>query len=227
MATSLLRSEALTLIRAKVRDSSATNPGLADATYNLLIEEARQFYASVFPEQAHKRLGFTTTISGGNLVSITITTGNIEPRNINMTVLETAAGPYRPLTPIMDLATILKKQDEDQVLAEPRESYAERSALSDTIFNVYLYPVPDNVYTISVFGTFEPALLTGNSDPLLFGFHGSRVIANLAAIEACNMLGRPVEFTQALMAKLPEKLQTRMAEAVSYTHLTLPTNREV
>lgn len=215
MADSLIRSEARTLARLRIRDTSTVNPGISDASLNLLIEDARQFYAAMYPEQMTRSLGDFNTVDGTNPMQVTITAGSVMPREISSvyyTELSVTPNTHKPLRfapTLEDLrAELFSLTGRDQ----PKSVFAVRSSGSDNVFDLYMSPTPDDAYTLNVWGRFEPPLLTGDSDKLLFGFHGSRVIARIAALSAARVIGLPEDFVRGIEAELPDRVATRVRE---------------
>lgn len=220
MATSLTRSEARALGRLRVRDTSTVNPGISDANWNLLIEQARQFYAALHPEQFTRNLGTFPCTQSAISFQATISAGNVEWRAITSAFLQDDSGTptlYTPLRFSESLEDILKLQADDNTEATPDRLLILRSNGSDTVLDIYLYPIPDLTYDIQLWGYFEPALLTGDSDPLLFGFHGSRTVAMIAALTAARILGRPEDFVRGIAEELPDRVATRAIEDARYT----------
>lgn len=218
MATSLTRSEARALARLRIRDTSTVNPGISDANLNLLIEEARQFYASLFPEQFVRNLGTFASTASQIAFQATIAAGNVEWREITSVYLVGSATPttYRPMRFANALEEILEAQRLDPAEDEPRDVLVMRSNGSDTVLDVFTWPIPDAIYSFQIWGRYEPALLTADGDALLFGFHGSRVVARIAALTAARVIGRPEDFVRGIEAELPDRVATRLREDLHF-----------
>lgn len=216
---SLSRTEARALCRLRFRDTSTVNPGITDANLNLLIEEARQFYSALYPDQIARELGTYNTIAHASSLQITVSNDNVLPREITSAYLVDAAPTPDLFTPLRfadSLESMLAKQVDDNIEAAPKEVIALRALGSDAVFDIYFYPIPDAVYQISLWGSFEPTLMTADTDKLLFGFHGSRTIVKIAAATAAAIIGRPPEFVQGILAELPDRVATRMREDLGY-----------
>lgn len=214
MANSLLRSEARTYARTLVRDTSTANPGLSDATYNLLIAEARSEYAAMYPEQ------FTGDLSFGAAPTTTATQfrKTFTPTDIVRNVLNIRANLsgtiYTPLEQTGSVQEILGLIASNGTNAPPTKYFCVRTLNSDTQWDVYFYPVPDNAYNLIFTANVEPSELSSDANPVLFNYSGSRTIARMAAIKAAIILGRSADYIQNLMATLPDQIRNRMQEEV-------------
>ena len=86
----------------------------------------------------------------------------------------------------------------------------------DNAWSVIFYPSGAVATKIRIYGHYEVPVLTGDSDLVLFGNHGSRVIARLAALEMARLCGRPADF----LARSEE----HTSELQSPDHLRMPSS---
>lgn len=206
MPASLTLATARDLARLIAQDTATTDPGVSDAKVNALIEEARQWYASTFPEDT-LALAYNEA-SAGVTASLNITT-TYTFRSLD-TCFCTDTG---TLYDKVDYYLLSQKAQKDTLASLAATDIAswgcKRDDAIDNRWNLVFYPEAAVARKIRIYGHYEVVPLTGDSDVLLFGHHGSRVIARLAAIEVARLCGRPTDFIASIAANLPDRVMTR------------------
>jgi len=206
MPASLTLANARDLARLIAQDTATTAPGVSDAKVNSLIEEARQWYASTFPEDM-LAVAYNET-SSAVTTSLALTTTNTF-RSLD-TCFCTDTG---TLYDKVDYYLLVQKSQKDTQASVPASDIASwgcvRDPVTDNKWNLIFYPTAAVARKIRIYGHYEVVPLTGDSDVLLFGHHGSRVIARLAAIEVARLCGRPTDFLASIAANLPDRVMTR------------------
>ena len=206
MPASLTLANARDLARLIAQDTATTAPGVSDAKVNSLIEEARQWYASTFPEDM-LALAYNES-SSAVTTSLALTTTNTF-RSLD-TCFCTDTG---TLYDKVDYYLLVQKSQKDTQASVPASDIASwgcvRDPVIDNKWNLIFYPTAAVARKIRIYGHYEVVPLTGDSDVLLFGHHGSRVIARLAAIEVARLCGRPTDFLASIAANLPDRVMTR------------------
>jgi len=206
MPASLTLANARDLARLIAQDTATTAPGVSDAKVNSLIEEARQWYASTFPEDM-LALAYNES-SSAVTTSLALTTTNTF-RSLD-TCFCTDTG---TLYDKVDYYLLVQKSQKDTQASVPASDIASwgcvRDPVTDNKWNLIFYPTAAVARKIRIYGHYEVVPLTGDSDVLLFGHHGSRVIARLAAIEVARLCGRPTDFLASIAANLPDRVMTR------------------
>ena len=206
MPASLTLANARDLARLIAQDTATTAPGVSDTKANSFIEEARQWYASMFPDDT---LGLAyNESSAGVTTSLALTTSSTF-RSLD-TCFCTDTG---TLYDKVDYYLLAQKSQKDTQTSVPASDIASwgcvRDPVVDNKWNLIFYPTAAVARKIRIYGHYEVAVLTGDSDVLLFGHHGSRVIARLAAVEIARLCGRPTDFIASIAANLPERVLTR------------------
>lgn len=203
---SLTRAEARTLARYLANDDGS-NSACTDAQVNTYLEEARQWYASTFPEEFIAQAGsqlITSTTS-----EYTFTASTYLFRSLDYAYIVDTGEPMDK----MDIVLIDQKLKLNAVTgadAAPMRSWGCRR-LTDTDWALFTYPANTSSLTINIYGHYELEPLTADT-ALLVGQQGSRVIARLAAMEIARAAGREPEFIAALAAQLPDRVATRRAD---------------
>ena len=205
---SLTRAEARTLARYLANDDGS-NSACTDAQVNTYLEEARQWYASTFPEEFVAQAGSQLITSA--LSETTFTASTYLFRSLDYAYISDTGEPMDK----MDVVLIDQKLKLNAVTgadAAPMRSWGCRR-LTDTDWALFTYPVNSvtTPLTINIFGHYELDPLTSDT-ALLVGQQGSRVIARLAAMEIARAAGREPEFIAALAAQLPDRVATRRAD---------------
>ena len=205
---SLTRAEARTLARYLANDDGS-NSACTDAQVNTYLEEARQWYASTFPEEFTAQAGSQYITSATSEYTFTASTYLF--RSLDYAFIAETGEPMDK----MDIVLIDQKQKLNAVTgadAAPMRSWGCRR-LGDTDWALFTYPANSvaTPLTINIFGHYELEPLTSDT-ALLVGQQGSRVIARLAAMEIARAAGREPEFIAALAAQLPDRVATRRAD---------------
>ena len=205
---SLTRAEARTLARYLANDDGS-NSACTDAQVNTYLEEARQWYASTFPEEFTAQAGSQVITSVTSEYTFTASTYLF--RSLDYAFIAETGEPMDK----MDIVLIDQKQKLNAVTgadAAPMRSWGCRR-LGDTDWALFTYPANSvaTPLTINIFGHYELEPLTSDT-ALLVGQQGSRVIARLAAMEIARAAGREPEFIAALAAQLPDRVATRRAD---------------
>lgn len=203
---SLTRAEARTLARYLANDDGS-NSACTDAQVNTYLEEARQWYASTFPEEFTAQAGSQLITSSTSEYTFTASTYLF--RSLDYAYISDTGEPMDK----MDIVLIDQKQKLNAVTgadAAPMRSWGCRR-LTDTDWALFTYPANTSSLTINIYGHYELEPLTADT-ALLVGQQGSRVIARLAAMEIARAAGREPEFIAALAAQLPERVATRRAD---------------
>lgn len=205
---SLTRAEARTLARYLANDDGS-NSACTDAQVNTYLEEARQWYASTFPEEFTAQAGSQLITSATSEYTFTASTYLF--RSLDYAYISETGEPMDK----MDVVLIDQKQKLNAVTsadAAPMRSWGCRR-LTDTDWALFTYPANTlaTPLTINVFGHYELEPLTSDAS-LLVGQQGSRVIARLAAMEIARASGRDPEFIAALASQLPDRVATRRAD---------------
>lgn len=204
MPSSLTLATARDLARLIAQDTATTDPGVSDTKANSLIEEARQWYASTFPDDTIA-LAYNEA-SAGVTTSLSLTTTNT----------------FRSLDTCFSTDTGLLYDKVDWHLLTQKSQYDTQNSVApstitswgcirtgDNTWNVIFYPSGASATKIRIYGHYEVPVLTADGDAVLFGNHGSRVIARLAALEMARICGRPADFLASIAANLPERVITR------------------
>jgi hypothetical protein len=203
---SLTRAEARTLARYLANDDG-TNSACTDAQVNTYLEEARQWYASTFPDEFVAQAGSQSITS---LTSeYTFTTSTYLFRSLDYAFNASSGEPMDK----MDIVLIDQKLKLNAVTGSdvgPMRSWGCRR-INDTDWAVFTYPPNATTQTLNIFGHYELEPLTSDA-ALLVGQQSSRVIARLAALEIARACGREPEFIAALAAQLPDRVATRRAD---------------
>ena len=203
---SLTRAEARTLARYLANDDGS-NSACTDAQVNTYLEEARQWYASTFPEEFVAQAGSQLITSA--LSETTFTASTYLFRSLDYAYISDTGEPMDK----MDVVLIDQKLKLNAVTgadAAPMRSWGCRR-LTDTDWALFTYPANTSSLTINIYGHYELEPLTSDT-ALLVGQQGSRVIARLAAMEIARAAGREPEFIAALAAQLPDRVATRRAD---------------
>ena len=203
---SLTRAEARTLARYLANDDGS-NSACTDAQVNTYLEEARQWYASTFPEEFTAQAGSQYITSATSEYTFTASTYLF--RSLDYAFIAETGEPMDK----MDIVLIDQKLKLNAVTgadAAPMRSWGCRR-LTDTDWALFTYPANTSSLTINIYGHYELEPLTSDT-ALLVGQQGSRVIARLAAMEIARAAGREPEFIAALAAQLPERVATRRAD---------------
>ena len=203
---SLTRAEARTLARYLANDDGS-NSACTDAQVNTYLEEARQWYASTFPEEFVAQAGSQLITSA--LSETTFTASTYLFRSLDYAYISDTGEPMDK----MDVVLIDQKLKLNAVTgadAAPMRSWGCRR-LTDTDWALFTYPANTSSLTINIYGHYELEPLTADT-ALLVGQQGSRVIARLAAMEIARAAGREPEFIAALAAQLPDRVATRRAD---------------
>lgn len=203
---SLTRAEARTLARYLANDDGS-NSACTDAQVNTYLEEARQWYASTFPEEFTAQAGSQLITSSTSEYTFTASTYLF--RSLDYAYISDTGEPMDK----MDIVLIDQKLKLNAVTgadAAPMRSWGCRR-LTDTDWALFTYPANTSSLTINIFGHYELEPLTADT-ALLVGQQGSRVIARLAAMEIARAAGREPEFIAALAAQLPDRVATRRAD---------------
>lgn len=204
MPSSLTLATARDLARLIAQDTATTDPGVSDTKVNSLIEEARQWYASTFPDD--------TIALARNEASPGVTT------SLSLTTTNT----FRSLDTCFSTDTGLLYDKVDWHLLTQKSQYDTQNSVApstitswgcirtgDNAWSVIFYPSGAVATKIRIYGHYEVPVLAADIDPVLFGNHGSRVIARLAALEMARICGRQPEFLASIAANLPERVITR------------------
>ena len=203
---SLTRAEARTLARYLANDDGS-NSACTDAQVNTYLEEARQWYASTFPEEFTAQAGSQLITSSTSEYTFTASTYLF--RSLDYAYISDTGEPMDK----MDVVLIDQKLKLNAVTgadAAPMRSWGCRR-LTDTDWALFTYPANTSSLTINIYGHYELEPLTSDT-ALLVGQQGSRVIARLAAMEIARAAGREPEFIAALAAQLPDRVATRRAD---------------
>lgn len=203
---SLTRAEARTLARYLANDDGS-NSACTDAQVNTYLEEARQWYASTFPEEFTAQAGSQLITSSTSEYTFTASTYLF--RSLDYAYISDTGEPMDK----MDIVLIDQKLKLNAVTgadAAPMRSWGCRR-LTDTDWALFTYPANTSSLTINIYGHYELEPLTADT-ALLVGQQGSRVIARLAAMEIARAAGREPEFIAALAAQLPDRVATRRAD---------------
>ena len=211
---SLTRAEARTLARYLANDDGS-NSACTDAQVNTYLEEARQWYASTFPEEFTAQAGSQLITSSTSEYTFTASTYLF--RSLDYAYISDTGEPMDK----MDIVLIDQKQKlnayynaqippDARADAAPMRSWGCRR-LTDTDWALFTYPANTSSLTINIYGHYELEPLTADT-ALLVGQQGSRVIARLAAMEIARAAGRDPEFIAALAAQLPDRVATRRAD---------------
>lgn len=203
---SLTRAEARTLARYLANDDGS-NSACTDAQVNTYLEEARQWYASTFPEEFTAQAGSQLITSSTSEYTFTASTYLF--RSLDYAYISDTGEPMDK----MDIVLIDQKLKLNAVTgadAAPMRSWGCRR-LTDTDWALFTYPANTSSLTINIYGHYELEPLTSDT-ALLVGQQGSRVIARLAAMEIARAAGREPEFIAALAAQLPDRVATRRAD---------------
>ena len=203
---SLTRAEARTLARYLANDDGS-NSACTDAQVNTYLEEARQWYASTFPEEFTAQAGSQLITSSTSEYTFTASTYLF--RSLDYAYIVDTGEPMDK----MDIVLIDQKLKLNAVTgadAAPMRSWGCRR-LTDTDWALFTYPANTSSLTINIYGHYELEPLTSDT-ALLVGQQGSRVIARLAAMEIARAAGREPEFIAALAAQLPDRVATRRAD---------------
>ncbi len=203
---SLTRAEARTLARYLANDDGS-NSACTDAQVNTYLEEARQWYASTFPEEFIAQAGSQLITSSTSEYTFTASTYLF--RSLDYAYISDTGEPMDK----MDVVLIDQKLKLNAVTgadAAPMRSWGCRR-LTDTDWALFTYPANTSSLTINIYGHYELEPLTSDT-ALLVGQQGSRVIARLAAMEIARAAGREPEFIAALAAQLPDRVATRRAD---------------
>lgn len=207
MPSSLTRAQARDLARLIAQDTNSTDPGVADAKANVLLEEQRQWYASLFPEDTLS-LAYDES-SAGVTTSLSLTTTDTF-RTLDVCLLNA----YGTLLERVDYYLLAQRSQYDTLngvaASQPRSWGAIRTG--DNAWTVLLWPSAITARKLRIYGHHEVAPMTADSGAggvVLFGNHGSRVIARLTALEIARACGRPPEFLASIAANLPERVVTR------------------
>lgn len=203
---SLTRAEARTLARYLANDDGS-NSACTDAQVNTYLEEARQWYASTFPEEFIAQAGSQLITSSTSEYTFTASTYLF--RSLDYAYISDTGEPMDK----MDIVLIDQKLKLNAVTgadAAPMRSWGCRR-LTDTDWALFTYPANTSSLTINIYGHYELEPLTSDT-ALLVGQQGSRVIARLAAMEIARAAGREPEFIAALAAQLPDRVATRRAD---------------
>lgn len=203
---SLTRAEARTLARYLANDDGS-NSACTDAQVNTYLEEARQWYASTFPEEFTAQAGSQLITSSTSECTFTASTYLF--RSLDYAYIMDTGEPMDK----MDVVLIDQKLKLNAVTgadAAPMRSWGCRR-LTDTDWALFTYPANTSSLTINIYGHYELEPLTADT-ALLVGQQGSRVIARLAAMEIARAAGREPEFIAALAAQLPDRVATRRAD---------------
>lgn len=204
---SLTRAQARDLARLLAQDTATTAPGVSDTKANALLEEQRQWYASLFPEDTLS-LAYDES-SPGVTTSLSLTTTD------TFRTLDVCVGMYGgKLLERVDYHLLAQRSQYDTLNGVAATLATSWGAIrtGDTAWSVLLWPSDNVAKKIRLYGHHEVAPLSADGDLVLFGNHGSRVIARLAAIELARACGRPSEFIAAIAAQLPERVMTRRAD---------------
>jgi hypothetical protein len=200
---SMTRAEARTLARYLANDDG-TNAACTDAQVNSYLEEARQWYASTFPEEFVAQAGSQLITTSSSEYTFTASTYLF--RSLDFAFNATSGQPMDK----MDVVLIDQKLKLNAVTGAdvgPMRSWGCRR-LTDTDWALFTYPPNIVDMTINVYGHYELEPLTSDAS-LLIGQHSSRVIARLAALEVARAAGREPEFIAAIAAQLPDRVATR------------------
>lgn len=206
---SMTRAEARTLARYLANDDG-TNAACTDAQVNSYLEEARQWYASTFPEEFVAQAGSQTFAAGDS--EATFNTSTFLFRSLDFAFNATSGQPMDK----MDMVLIDQKQKRNAYLTGLSDPAAEVGPMrswgcrrvSDLEWALFIYPPNTGSTTINIYGHYELEPLTSDAS-LLIGQHSSRVIARLAALEVARAAGREPEFIAAIAAQLPDRVATR------------------
>jgi hypothetical protein len=203
---SLTRAEARTLARYLANDDG-TNSACTDAQVNTYLEEARQWYASTFPDEFVAQAGSQSITSATS--EYTFSTSTYLFRSLDYAFNASSGEPMDK----MDIVLIDQKLKLNAVTGSdvgPMRSWGCRR-INDTDWAVFTYPPNATTQTLNIFGHYELEPLTSDA-ALLVGQQSSRVIARLAALEIARACGREPEFIAALAAQLPDRVATRRAD---------------
>lgn len=203
---SLTRAEARTLARYLANDDG-TNSACTDAQVNTYLEEARQWYASTFPDEFVAQAGSQSITSATS--EYTFSTSTYLFRSLDFAYNATSGEPMDK----MDIVLIDQKLKLNAVTGSdvgPMRSWGCRR-INDTDWAVFTYPPNATTQMLNIYGHYELEPLTSDS-ALLVGQQSSRVIARLAALEIARACGREPEFIAALAAQLPDRVATRRAD---------------
>lgn len=203
---SLLRSEARTLARDIAQDDGS-NTACTDAQVDSYLEEARQWYASIYPEDVYARAGIVIGVESETTLTTTETY-----RSLDFAFDFTSGDPMDK----GEFVQLIAKQKDDALNAVPAGIMRTWACirLTDTTWRIAVYPTQalGNTRQLHIYGHYEVEPLGSDSDNVLFGEHGSRVIARLAALEVARAAGRPAEFITNIASQLPERILTRRAD---------------
>ena len=206
MPASLTLANARDLARLIAQDTATTDPGVSDTKANALIEEARQWYASTFPEDT---IALAYNESSAAVTASLAFTPGYAMRSLD-TCFSTDTGVMYDKVDYYLLSQKSQKDTQESVAASDITSWGcIRDTTVDNKWNLIFYPTAAVARKIRIYGHYEVTALTGDSDVLLFGHHGSRVIARLAALEMARLCGRPTDFLASIAANLPERVLTR------------------
>ena len=197
-----------------VIDTNASNPGLAAADWLILLNDAMHSYAEMFPDNiALSGVLVSHSIAlNDKSVPMSFVPGTPIMRSITGVFLR-GVGAMQS-SPVLD---ILRKQALQPTVGTPTEygfiSSAPGTAATALAYTMYIWPIADASYTADVYGTVQPPSLTGDSDTSVFQDTDCRVIARMAAVEACRLLGRTPAFTQTVASPLPDRVRAHMGVA--------------
>lgn len=204
---SLTRSEARTLARYIAQDDGSS-PAVSDTEANALLEEARQWYGSTFPEDVVAQAG---AIGPPIADEMTLTTSEVF-RDVSFAYNSSTGMPLdKSQYPLL----IQRQQaDKSALVAYGDATTFAIYRVDDLNWKVATYPRmdPTNTQTINLYGHQELTPMAADANSVRFGNHGSRVIARLAALEMARAAGRPDDFLADIAAQLPERVATRRAD---------------
>ena len=205
MPASLTLATARDLARLIAQDTATTDPGVSDTKANSLIEEARQWYASTFPDDTIALAYNEASAAVTSAISPLTTTNTF--RSLD-TCFSTDTG---QLYDKVDWHLLKQKAQYDSVNSVPASTITSWGCIrtGDNSWDVLFYPTGSSSTHVRIYGHYEVPVLTADADPVLFGNHGSRVIARLAALEMARICGRPADFIASIAANLPERVITR------------------
>lgn len=196
----LTRTNLRDLVRLKVRDTSVSSPGLLDAQVNILLDEALFEYAAQMDGDEVLFSSESDSLSAG---SNSVTVGFAKTPTKIEAVYLSGVSKLRRAT----VHEMFQKQAEDPNEVGEPEAFAFEFGEDRTDATCYFNCKADIPYTVVTWYRKEPAAFTGDSATCPLGDTAAYVIANMTAVKAALLLGRPGEFVSALASTLPDTMR--------------------
>ena len=196
-----------------------TGSYLGNTYYTDFINHAICQYAEIYPDTIalNGLIVGSTSISVGNK-SVTVAFSSPPPilRNITGAFLTGKGALERA-----EVLDILRKQVSETTQGQPTQyaiyGNSPGTGSGSLTYKVLLWPIADASYTLDLYGSCQPPMLSGDSDYTNFMDAECHVIARMAALDAARALGRDPDFAQGIAAGLPDAVKAHLGVQVRDT----------